>query len=48
MALDAFVESAMRDVIAGNEEVTVGLARLLRVGARVAPGQFLRIVNRPR
>ena len=48
MPLDAFVASAMRGLDGGRDEVAVGLARVLRVGARVAPGRFLRIVNAPR
>ena len=46
MELDAFVAAAMRGLDAGREEVTVGLAHALRVGARVAPARFLAQVNR--
>ena len=48
MPLDAFVAAAMRGLDSRTDEVAVGLARVLRVGARVAPGRFLRIVNAPR
>jgi uncharacterized oxidoreductase len=47
MALDAFVRAAMRGLDARRDEVTVGDAALLRIGARVAPGPVLRLVNRP-
>jgi uncharacterized oxidoreductase len=47
MALDAFVRAAMRGLDARRDEVTVGDAAVLRIGARVAPGRVLRLVNRP-
>lgn len=47
MSLDAFVRAAMRGLDGRHDEVTVGLAAVLRVGARVAPGRLLRLVNRP-
>jgi uncharacterized oxidoreductase len=47
MALDAFVGAAMRGLDARRDEVTVGDAAVLRIGARVAPGRVLRLVNRP-
>jgi uncharacterized oxidoreductase len=47
ISLDAFVLAAMRGLDAGHDDVTVGLAKVLRVGARVAPGWFRRLVNRP-
>ena len=47
MSLDAFVRAAMRGLDAGRDEVTVGLASVLRAGARVAPNAFLRLINRP-
>ena len=46
MELDAFVAAAMTGFDAGRDEVTVGLASLLRFGSRVAPSGFLRLVNR--
>lgn len=48
LELDAFVREALAGLDRGRDEVAVGLARILRVGARVAPGRFLRIVNRAR
>jgi uncharacterized oxidoreductase len=45
MPLEAFVQKAMAGLDTGREEVTVGLARVLTVGARVAPRRFLRLVN---
>jgi uncharacterized oxidoreductase len=48
MPLDRFVRAALAGFDAGDEEVTVGLARVLRIGARIAPGRFLKIVNKPR
>ena len=45
MPLEVFVIEAMRALESGRDEVPVGLARLLRVGARLAPNRFLRIVN---
>jgi len=46
MPLDAFVTAAMAGLDAGREEIPVGLAKVLRVGSRIAPGAFLNIVNR--
>jgi hypothetical protein len=37
----------MRGLDARRDEVTVGDAAVLRIGARVAPGRVLRLVNRP-
>ncbi|WP_376096364.1 SDR family NAD(P)-dependent oxidoreductase [Roseomonas sp. CCTCC AB2023176] len=48
MPLDAFVAAAMAGLDSGKDEVNVGLAKVLRVGARVAPGRFLKIINAPR
>ena len=48
MPLETFVTEAMRGLASGRDEVAVGLARVLRIGARVAPGAFLRIVDKPR
>ncbi len=45
MPLDAFVAAALRGLDSGRDEVAVGLAALLKVGARLTPGRFLRIVN---
>lgn len=46
MPLDAFVARAMRALDGSGEELPIGLAALLRIGTRVAPGRFRRIVNR--
>ncbi len=46
MPLDAFVTKTMAGLASGHDEVRVGLARVLAIGARVAPGLFLRIINR--
>jgi hypothetical protein len=48
MPLDAFVAAAMAGLDSGTEEVNVGRARVLRVGARVAPGRPLKIVHAKR
>ncbi len=48
MTLDAFVAAAMAGLDAGKGEIPVGLARVLRVASRVAPGLFLNIVNKKR
>jgi uncharacterized oxidoreductase len=48
MMLDRFVREALAGLDAGRDEVAVGLARVLRIGARLAPGRFLQIVNRAR
>jgi uncharacterized oxidoreductase len=46
MELDAFVAAAMKGLDAGRTEIAVGLARPLRLGARLAPSRFLDLVNR--
>jgi uncharacterized oxidoreductase len=46
MPLDAFVAKTMAGLAAGHDEVRVGLARVLAIGVRVAPGLFLRIINK--
>jgi uncharacterized oxidoreductase len=48
MALMDFVTQALIGLDADHEEVAVGLARVLRIGARVAPKRFLKIINRSR
>ncbi len=48
MKLDAFVAAAMAGLDAGKDEISIGLASALRTGSRVAPGQFLDIVNKRR
>ena len=46
MPLDAFVSQAMRALDGDRDELPIGLAKILRIGARIAPGRFLKIVNR--
>lgn len=46
MPLARFVEEAMRAIERGTEEAAIGLARMLRIGARVAPRRFLKLINR--
>jgi uncharacterized oxidoreductase len=48
MPLDAFVAKAMAGLASGKDEIPVGLANLLRVGARLAPSFFLGVVNKTR
>ena len=48
MPLDASVAKATRALDSGRDELPVGLAAVLRAGARVAPARFLKIVNAPR
>lgn len=46
MALDDFLDAAMRGLDSDKTEIYVGLTRVLRLGARIAPNRFLGIVNR--
>lgn len=48
MTLDAFVNAAMAGLDAERDEIRVGLAKVLAVMSRVAPGLFLNIVNKKR
>lgn len=48
MTLDAFVKAAMAGLDAERDEIRVGLAKVLAVMSRVAPGLFLNIVNKKR
>ena len=49
MSLPRFVKAAMAGLDAGTPEIVVGLAKVLKVAQRVAPGLFLKVVNkRPR
>jgi uncharacterized oxidoreductase len=48
MKLDAFVKAAMAGLDAGKSEIPVGLAKVLRVTSRIAPGLFLNIINKKR
>jgi uncharacterized oxidoreductase len=46
MSLDDFVRDAMRGLDSGRDEIAVGLAKVARLGSRLAPRRLLRIVNR--
>lgn len=46
MTLDAFVKAAMAGLDSGREDIPVGLAKVLRIGARIQPGLFLNIINK--
>lgn len=48
MSLAAFTTAAVAGIAAGRDEIPVGLARVLRVGARTSPKLFLGIVNKDR
>jgi uncharacterized oxidoreductase len=46
MQLAKFVDAAIKGLDAGKDEVVVGLANGLRIGHRLAPGLFMKIVNK--
>ncbi|RKN39328.1 SDR family NAD(P)-dependent oxidoreductase [Micromonospora endolithica] len=46
MPLDDFVGRAMRSLDAGRDEIAIGLGRVSRLGARVAPKRLFSIINR--
>lgn len=46
MPLEAFLDGATRGLDAGSDEFGVGQARMLRIGARMAPRRFLGLINR--
>lgn len=48
MELEPFVARVMAGLDGGRDEIAVGLARVLRIAQRAAPGLFLNIVNKPR
>jgi uncharacterized oxidoreductase len=48
MSLNAFVKAAMAGLDAGRNEIPVGLAKVLRIASRIAPGLFLKIINKKR
>jgi len=48
MTLDVFVKAAMAGLDADKNEIRVGLAKVLGVMSRIAPGLFLNIVNKKR
>lgn len=45
MSLADFVTAAMAGLDRGRDEIAVGRARALRIGSRIAPEVFLRIIN---
>lgn len=45
MDLDIFVSQAIRALDSGRNELPIGLAKVLRIGSRVVPGLFFRIIN---
>lgn len=45
MALDAFLDRAMRGLDAGKDEIPVGLGHVSRIGARVAPKRLFSLIN---
>jgi uncharacterized oxidoreductase len=45
-SLDTFNAAAMAGLEKGQTEISVGLAKVLRIGRRLAPGLFLNIVNK--
>lgn len=46
MPLDRFTQQAMQAIARGTEEAAIGMAKMMRLGARVAPRRFLKMVNR--
>ena len=46
MTLDAFVRAAMAGLDARSTEIPIGRAKVLRIAHRVAPGLFLKIINK--
>ena len=46
MPLPVFVKAAMAGLDAGTPEIVIGLAKVLKVAQRVAPGLFLKVVNK--
>lgn len=45
MPLEQFVAQAMRALDSPRDELPIGLASVLRVGSRLAPGRFLKLIN---
>jgi uncharacterized oxidoreductase len=48
MPLDAFVSAAMKGLDQGQDEIAIGLAKVLRIAQRIAPRLFLNIINKSR
>jgi len=46
MALERFLDRAMRGLDAGKDEIPIGLGRLSQIGARVAPKPLFSLINR--
>ncbi len=45
MPLEVFLDRAMRGLDAGRDEVAIGLGRVSRIGARLAPGRLFALIN---
>jgi hypothetical protein len=45
MKLDVFVSAAMAGLAADREEITVGLAKVLRIGSRIAPQRLVNVLR---
>jgi uncharacterized oxidoreductase len=45
MPVDDFVRRAVRGLDAGRDEIAIGLGRVSRLGARVAPRRLFALVN---
>ena len=43
--LETFIDRAMRSLDAGKDEIPIGLGRVSRIGARVAPKRLFFIIN---
>ncbi len=46
MPLERFADRVMRSLDAGTDEIAIGLGRVSRIGARVAPGRLFAVMNR--
>jgi uncharacterized oxidoreductase len=48
LSLNSFVDAAMKGLDAQQQEIPVGLAKVLKIVSRVAPTMFLKIINKQR
>jgi hypothetical protein len=49
MKLDDFIEQSMKKLVNSNDlEIPIGIVKILKYGARIAPSLFLKIVNKKR
>jgi hypothetical protein len=46
MEVSDFVEKTMKALSSNRQEIAISLARMLRIGFRLAPSRFFSIVNR--